>query len=387
MNQEQTRQVAARDEKWVPIMERVKISTTNFWYTITKVSGSNSYEFLLANKKCVIDTEVFQKILDICLRVQGVDFAEVRDDEATLTFLLSLGYKGPLHKHPNMYVDHMHQPWRTLASIINKCLSDKSASNDRLRKSRTDILWGMFYKENVDYPELIWEDFAFQINHRQLKKGIRENMPCLRLKFVRISEDYQSKGKGSQRKKTEDTIEETVDVSEESDPEPARKQRKSISLTEAAEEEAARQVHATHAMIVTESVLEPARRIPLGIAFRDTSSVSKKKSSNPFQKLKGVQTLTPKEKLVVDTMKVLKESKNTSRRQSGTRGSSEGTSVSPGVPDESTVIPATSSEGTGTKPEVPDEEKVTSEANVILEYGSEQKSEYSEEEDDDETIE
>ncbi|GJS85164.1 retrovirus-related pol polyprotein from transposon TNT 1-94 [Tanacetum coccineum] len=47
-----------------------------------------------------------------------------------------------------------------------------------------------------------------------------------------------------------------------------------------------------------------------------------------------------------------------------------------GVPDESTVIFATSSERTGTKPRVPGEEKVISEANVILEWGSENKSEH-----------
>ncbi|GKF41283.1 hypothetical protein Tco_0124625, partial [Tanacetum coccineum] len=65
-----------------------------------------------------------------------------------------------------------------------------------------------------------------------------------------------------------------------------------------------------------------------------------------------------------------RESKKTSRRQPSTRGSSEGTGVSLGVLDDSTVIPATSSEANGTKPGVPDE------------------SEYSEEEDDDdETIE
>ncbi|GKE88127.1 hypothetical protein Tco_1565602, partial [Tanacetum coccineum] len=87
---------------------------------------------------------------------------------------------------------------------------------------------------------------------------------------------------------------------------------------------------------------------------------------NPSQKLKGVQTLTPEEQLAPDTMKALKESKKTSRRQPGNRGSSE---------------------GTGTKPGVLDEEKVTSEANVILDWGSEQESEYSEEDDDDENIE
>ncbi|GKE25800.1 hypothetical protein Tco_1441184, partial [Tanacetum coccineum] len=178
-----------------------------------------------------------------------------------------------------MYVDHMHQPWRTLAAIINKYLSEKAASNDRLRKSKTNILWGMFYMENVDYPELIWEDFAFQIDYRQLKKTI-------------------------------DTSEVDVDVSEESDYEPARKQR-----------------------VATVSDLDPVRRRPSGITFRDTSSVLKNLSTDLSQKLKA----------------------------SG--GSSEGTSVSPRVLDESIVVPATSSEGTGAKAGVPDEEKVTSKAN------------------------
>ncbi|GKA10999.1 hypothetical protein Tco_0690432 [Tanacetum coccineum] len=83
----------------------------------------------------------------------------------------------------------------------------------------------------------------------------------------------------------------------------------------------------------------------------------------------------------------LKESKETNKRQPSTVGSNEGTGVSPGVPGESTVVPATSSEGTGTKPEVPDEEKVTSEEKVILEWGSEQESEYSEEDQgDDEEV-
>ncbi|GKF20479.1 hypothetical protein Tco_0069117, partial [Tanacetum coccineum] len=98
---------------------------------------------------------------------------------------------------------------------------------------------------------------------------------------------------------------------------------KSISLTGAAEEEAAWQVHATHARIMTESVLEPARRRPSGISIRDTSLVSKKVSSDSSQKLKGVQSLTLKEQESANTMQALKESKKTSRRQPGTRGSSE----------------------------------------------------------------
>ncbi|GJR67994.1 hypothetical protein Tco_0014059 [Tanacetum coccineum] len=350
-----------------------EILMQQFWYTITKIKDSESYEFLLADKKCVIDAEVFRKILDICPRKEGEDFTEVQNDEDTLTFLIDLGYSGPLHKYTNMFVDHMHQPWRTLAACINKCLSGKTASNDKLRKSRIDILWGMFYRENVDYPSLIWEDIAYQIDHRREKKSRRENMPyprftkviidyflsklkslkklkfqhfhtikddgvVSRLKFVRMGEDVQqyglaipatmlnneiiqsesykmfilystgqippkkSRGKGSQGKKTADTTEESVDVSDESDPEPLIRRKtsrrkvvkkkatilvddniipepdialelgKSISLAEAEEEATAREVHDTHAQIMIESVPEPARTIRhSSITFRDTS--------------------------------------------------------------------------------------------------------------------
>ncbi|GJS15658.1 hypothetical protein Tco_0410130 [Tanacetum coccineum] len=186
----ETLQAAAHDEKWVPSAERVKINSTNiklettvpqkeetfqvvidviknstcfkaftisvdvpeifmqqFWYTIKKVQDTDSYEFLLANKKCIVNAEVFRTILNICPRVEGEDFTDVPDDEIELTFLLDLSYKGPLNKHTNMFVDHMHQPWRTLAAIINKCLSGKIARNDKLKKSRIDILWGCSTKK------------------------------------------------------------------------------------------------------------------------------------------------------------------------------------------------------------------------------------------------
>nr|GEV63104.1 hypothetical protein [Tanacetum cinerariifolium] len=170
MNQEEIQQVTAYDEKCVPTKERVKISTTNVILETTVPQKEETFQVIIDviknstyYKAFTISSEVPKTfmILDICPRVKGVDFTKVTDDESTLTFLIDLGYKGPLHKHPNMYTDHTHQPWRTMAAIINKCLSNIAASIDRLRKSRIDILWGMFKKENVDYPELIWEDFAF----------------------------------------------------------------------------------------------------------------------------------------------------------------------------------------------------------------------------------
>ncbi|GJQ96472.1 putative reverse transcriptase domain-containing protein [Tanacetum coccineum] len=109
-----------------------EIFMQQFWYTIKKLPYNDFYEFLLANKKCTVNAIVFRIILDICPRVEGVDFTDVPDDDIALTFLIDLGYKGSLNRHTNMFMDHMHQPWRTLAAIINKCLSGKTTSNEKL---------------------------------------------------------------------------------------------------------------------------------------------------------------------------------------------------------------------------------------------------------------
>ncbi|GJW77334.1 hypothetical protein Tco_0139016 [Tanacetum coccineum] len=202
--------------------------------------------------------------------------------------------------------------------------------------------------------------------------------------------------KGSKGKKTGEESQETVDVSEESEPEPkpepAKKKTasrrvvkkkvtlsaddniisndpddalelaKSISQTEAEEAEAARKVHDTHARIVTEYVSESAKKKSSGrssksVEIQDTLSALKSKPATSKTKLKGAPSLTPQEQEAADIMQALKESKKTSKRQPGTRGSNEGTGSKPGVPDESIIVSATSSEGTSAKPGVPDEDK------------------------------
>nr|GEU48151.1 putative ribonuclease H-like domain-containing protein [Tanacetum cinerariifolium] len=420
INPQETQQVVARDEKWVPSTKRVKKRSTNVRletivphkeetfqvYTINKVKESESYEFLLVNKKCIVNAEVFRKILNICPRVKGKEFTLVQDDDDTLIFLTDLGYKGPLYKHTKMFVDHMHQPWRTLAAIINKCLSEKTTSNDKLRKSRIDISCGMFYRENVNYLELIWEDFAFQINQMKEKKSRCKTMSFLRftkvitnhflkrhksltnlkyqhyhtikddgivsrLKFVRIGEDYWKYRLVildvmlNNAIKQLESYQMFMKYSTESDPEPAKKRiasrrvvkkkvtifaddniipnldvalelGKSISITEVDEEEAPRQVHATHARIMTEFVHEPAKK---KTGSRSTRSVVIQDTP-----------IAPLSKLAASKLKL--------KAKYNPGGSSEGTGIVPGVLDESIVIFATSSEGTDTKPDVPDEEKI-----------------------------
>ncbi|GKF53438.1 hypothetical protein Tco_0160348, partial [Tanacetum coccineum] len=129
MNQEEIQQ-AAREEKWVPKADRVKISPTNmridptmnlkeetyqfildvikntsffkaflasaavpeiymqqFWNTVTKFKESTFCEFMLANKKCLVDVEVFRQALDIFPRVPGKEFIVPPSEEELLTFI------------------------------------------------------------------------------------------------------------------------------------------------------------------------------------------------------------------------------------------------------------------------------------------------------------
>ncbi|GJS04696.1 hypothetical protein Tco_0321204 [Tanacetum coccineum] len=260
----------------------------------------------------------------------------------------------------------------------------------------------MFYRGNVDYPEL--KNF----DHRKEKRSRRENMPFLRftkivinhflkqhkslsnLKYqhyhtikddaIKPSESYQMfikystgqiplkkiRGKVKRKTSSKRRVKKKVTLFTDDniifdDPDVALELGKSISKTKAEEAEAARQVHATHARIVIESVPDPTKRRKSG-----------KVTSDPPKKLKGVPSLTLEEQEAANIMQALKESKKTSKRQPGTRSSNKGTSTIPGVPNESTVVSTTPSEGTGTKPGIPNKENHITEENVILEWGSEQ---------------
>ncbi|GJX98834.1 hypothetical protein Tco_0355853, partial [Tanacetum coccineum] len=74
--------------------------------------------------------------------------------------LRDLGHTGEIKFLSDVNVNHMHQPWRSFASIINKCLSGKTTALESLRLSRAQILWGMYHNKHVDYVYLLWEDLS-----------------------------------------------------------------------------------------------------------------------------------------------------------------------------------------------------------------------------------
>ncbi|GJZ37330.1 hypothetical protein Tco_0583521 [Tanacetum coccineum] len=86
-----------------------KIYMHQFWNTIKKIKDTDAYSFKIDKKKCRVDTE-------------------------------ELGYSGKCDMLSVIHTDQMHQPWRTFAAIINRCIFGKTTRLDRIRKSRAQIL-------------------------------------------------------------------------------------------------------------------------------------------------------------------------------------------------------------------------------------------------------
>ncbi|GJZ21354.1 MAK10-like protein [Tanacetum coccineum] len=172
-------QQAARDKKLVPTEDRVKIGKSNLRMDPTLTQKEETYQVILDIIKNTPCYNAFLITADVpIIYMQQFLIYSLFD------ILMELGYNGQLKHISKMFVDHMHQPWRTLGAIINRCLSGKTSSNDRLRPSRIEILWGIYHKANVNYAALIWKIF-----NNRLTTGSQ------RLKVISKGDIYQVYGK------------------------------------------------------------------------------------------------------------------------------------------------------------------------------------------------
>nr|GFD01188.1 hypothetical protein [Tanacetum cinerariifolium] len=83
-------------------------------------------------------------------------------------------------------VNKLYQPWRSFASVINKCLTGKSSDVDSFRLSQAQMLWGFYQRINIDFTYLIWEDFVYQVEHKNQKRSNEMNYP----RFTKVIIDY-----------------------------------------------------------------------------------------------------------------------------------------------------------------------------------------------------
>nr|GEW96703.1 hypothetical protein [Tanacetum cinerariifolium] len=131
----------------------------------------HSIKFKLDNKKHIVNLETFRDVLHICPRIHGQSFDELSFKEEILDFLRFLGHSAQIRTLTDVNVNKLFQPWRSFGTVINKCLTGKSSGFDSFRISQAQILWGLYHKRNIDYAFLIWEDFVYQVEHKNHKKS------------------------------------------------------------------------------------------------------------------------------------------------------------------------------------------------------------------------
>nr|GFC75425.1 hypothetical protein [Tanacetum cinerariifolium] len=88
-------------------------------------------------------------------------FADLPTEEEILDFLRFLGHSHDIRYHTDVNVNKLYQPWKSFASVINKCLTGKSSGVDSFRLSQAQMLWGFYHRINIDFAYLIWKDFVY----------------------------------------------------------------------------------------------------------------------------------------------------------------------------------------------------------------------------------
>ncbi|GJW87998.1 hypothetical protein Tco_0163338 [Tanacetum coccineum] len=97
--------------------------------------------FKMNNKKHIVNLEYFRQMLQICPKLTDQQFEELPFEEEILTFLRDLGHSVEI--------------------------KDMTVFDYPKLKS----FWGIYHKKNVDYAYLLWEDFVYQVENKNVKRS------------------------------------------------------------------------------------------------------------------------------------------------------------------------------------------------------------------------
>ncbi|GJU92722.1 integrase, catalytic region, zinc finger, CCHC-type containing protein [Tanacetum coccineum] len=207
-------------------------------------------------EKSKLDERSQRKELILQLSLPNQKFVEPPSHEETVSFIKVIGYKGDLKSITNLFTDHMYQPWRTFAAIINRCLSGITLGLDQE--------YSQVYCKTIPNAMVSREIMETMAYKTYLAFSTGKAIPKKVRKRTKIAT--------TPKKKSSLTADDNI-ISE--DPDAALELAKSISRTEAEEQEAVRLVHETHECLVTEKSTRTRKQA--SVVFKDTPIVSKKK--------------------------------------------------------------------------------------------------------------
>nr|GEV96781.1 hypothetical protein [Tanacetum cinerariifolium] len=129
----------------------------------------------------------------------GQEFKEPPTEEEALSFICKLGHSGEIKYITNVIVDHLHQPWRSFASIINKCICEKVSGLDmrtwltRFDNEDTKKLEHMFYPRftKIIIHHFLRKDKSISMRDRTFMHTAQDDSLLGSIRFVSRDEDAQ----------------------------------------------------------------------------------------------------------------------------------------------------------------------------------------------------
>ncbi|GJQ95364.1 retrovirus-related pol polyprotein from transposon TNT 1-94 [Tanacetum coccineum] len=98
--------------------------------------------------------------LDITPIDPAYPFVSPHAGEKVMDFVNKLGYPEDIHFVSKMHANNLYQSWRAMLTLINQCLTGKTSGSDKPRYVVLQMLQGIVTRSNVDYAELLWEEFV-----------------------------------------------------------------------------------------------------------------------------------------------------------------------------------------------------------------------------------
>ncbi|GJR00948.1 hypothetical protein Tco_0523932 [Tanacetum coccineum] len=137
------------DDQLVPVKARLPIGKSNL---LMDLQRKQKNPIFLISLDILHNTNFFGAF------TASTNVPSIYIQDLVIDFVKNLGYPEELQFVSNMYVNSLYQPWRSIMSLINQYLTDKTSSSDKPRHPVLKMLWGIVLRSNVDYAELLWED-------------------------------------------------------------------------------------------------------------------------------------------------------------------------------------------------------------------------------------
>nr|GEX97791.1 retrovirus-related Pol polyprotein from transposon TNT 1-94 [Tanacetum cinerariifolium] len=107
--------------------------------------------------------DILKDALDIAPTNDNNPFVDPPLSDTVIEYVNTLGYPSTLRNVSGMSFNALYQPWRSILSMINMCLTGNTAGFDRPRHPVLHILWRIIHSSNIKYAKRIWEEFVQSI--------------------------------------------------------------------------------------------------------------------------------------------------------------------------------------------------------------------------------